>query len=164
LTYASWMLAVVASLGVFLPNNACALPGGLGMPAVMAASASLPLVNVDQKHGGLSYHRRTQHYLGYPGYPRYRHGYRYYNGWWYPPSAFRFGFNVVPPPDVAVRPPLDLAPAQSAPLAGPVVSAPPLSPNHYEWCDRRYRSYRASDNSFQPYKGPRRACRSPFAP
>jgi len=30
------------------------------------------------------------------------------------------------------------------------------------WCDNRYRSYRASDNSFQPYNGPRRQCRSPY--
>ncbi|HEV7434516.1 MAG TPA: BA14K family protein, partial [Pseudorhizobium sp.] len=25
-----------------------------------------------------------------------------------------------------------------------------------------YRSYRASDNTFQPYNGPRRSCRSPY--
>nr|WP_265518205.1 BA14K family protein [Nitratireductor luteus] len=30
------------------------------------------------------------------------------------------------------------------------------------WCRDRYRSYRASDNTFQPYKGPRRICRSPY--
>ena len=33
---------------------------------------------------------------------------------------------------------------------------------HYDYCNRRYRSYRASDNSFQPYHGPRKACRSPY--
>lgn len=33
---------------------------------------------------------------------------------------------------------------------------------HVRWCDNRYRSYRASDNSFQPYNGPRRQCRSPY--
>ena len=27
-----------------------------------------------------------------------------------------------------------------------------------EWCSARYRSYRASDNSFQPYRGPRKQC------
>ena len=35
---------------------------------------------------------------------------------------------------------------------------------HLRWCDRRYRSYRATDNTFQPYHGPRRACVSPYLP
>lgn len=33
---------------------------------------------------------------------------------------------------------------------------------HVSWCYDRYRSYRASDNTFQPYNGPRRSCRSPY--
>lgn len=33
---------------------------------------------------------------------------------------------------------------------------------HVRWCHNRYRSYRASDNTFQPYHGPRRSCRSPY--
>lgn len=32
---------------------------------------------------------------------------------------------------------------------------------HVRWCFARYRSYRAYDNTFQPYYGPRRACVSP---
>lgn len=34
--------------------------------------------------------------------------------------------------------------------------------SHVGWCLNRYRSYRASDNTFQPYEGARRACDSPF--
>lgn len=34
--------------------------------------------------------------------------------------------------------------------------------NHQDWCAARYRSYRASDNSFQPLNGARKACISPF--
>ena len=34
---------------------------------------------------------------------------------------------------------------------------------HVEWCSRRYRSYRAGDNSYQPYSGDRRPCHSPFS-
>lgn len=34
---------------------------------------------------------------------------------------------------------------------------------HVDWCYSRYRSYRAYDNSFQPYHGPRRACWSPYS-
>ena len=33
---------------------------------------------------------------------------------------------------------------------------------HVRWCYNRYRSYRAWDNTFQPYNGPRRQCRSPY--
>ena len=33
---------------------------------------------------------------------------------------------------------------------------------HVSWCQGRYRSYRAWDNSFQPYHGPRQQCRSPY--
>lgn len=39
-----------------------------------------------------------------------------------------------------------------------------LSAAHIEWCVYRYRSYRISDNSFQPYHGPRRQCISPYGP
>jgi hypothetical protein len=30
-----------------------------------------------------------------------------------------------------------------------------------DWCYSRYRSYRAYDNTFQPYYGPRRQCIGP---
>ncbi len=33
---------------------------------------------------------------------------------------------------------------------------------HVDWCYNRYRSYRAYDNTFQPYNGPRRECYSPY--
>lgn len=38
-----------------------------------------------------------------------------------------------------------------------------LSPQHVDWCYARYRSYRAADNSYQPYGGPRRMCVSPYS-
>jgi hypothetical protein len=34
---------------------------------------------------------------------------------------------------------------------------------HVAWCYDRYRSYRAWDNTYQPYHGPRRQCWSPFS-
>ena len=33
---------------------------------------------------------------------------------------------------------------------------------HVAWCYDRWRSYRAADNTYQPYNGPRRECRSPY--
>lgn len=34
--------------------------------------------------------------------------------------------------------------------------------NHVNWCSQRFRSFRVSDNSWQPNNGPRRQCISPF--
>lgn len=34
---------------------------------------------------------------------------------------------------------------------------------HVNWCLSRYRSYDVYSDTFQPYHGPRRACRSPYA-
>lgn len=48
-------------------------------------------------------------------------------------------------------------------LSGPSYSAPRRVGNaHIEWCYNRYRSYRASDDTFQPYNGPRKRCNSPY--
>jgi hypothetical protein len=33
---------------------------------------------------------------------------------------------------------------------------------HVAWCYDRWRSYREYDNTYQPFHGPRRECRSPF--
>lgn len=33
---------------------------------------------------------------------------------------------------------------------------------HTNYCFAKYRSYRAYDNTFQPYHGPRKQCRSPY--
>jgi hypothetical protein len=33
---------------------------------------------------------------------------------------------------------------------------------HVRWCYDRYRSYRAYDNTFQPLRGPRQRCYSPY--
>lgn len=38
-----------------------------------------------------------------------------------------------------------------------------VSNAHVNWCYNRYRSYRAWDNTYQPYNGPRRQCWSPYS-
>jgi len=45
----------------------------------------------------------------------------------------------------------------------PVYRAPRMSNAHVQWCYNRYKSYRSSDNTFQPYNGPRRQCYSPYS-
>ena len=88
-------------------------------------------------------------YNGHRGYHDYRPGYRRYNGFWFPPAAFIAGAIIggaiagqQPPPARVVR---------------------PSGNAHVEWCYNRYRSYRASDNTFQPYNGPRKQCYSPYS-
>ena len=46
--------------------------------------------------------------------------------------------------------------------AAPRYYAPRFTPAHHGWCSHRYRSYRASDGTYQPYHGPRKLCRSPY--
>lgn len=38
-----------------------------------------------------------------------------------------------------------------------------LSAEHVDWCYARYKTYRAKDNTYQPAKGPRKICVSPFS-
>lgn len=94
---------------------------------------------------------RYGYYNGHRGSREYRRGYRQYNGWWFPPAAFVAGAII------------------GGAIAGqPAVTAPPvyapvrLSAAHVNWCTSRWKSYRVSDNSYQPYDGPRQACVSPY--
>ncbi|MFT0859394.1 BA14K family protein [Ancylobacter sp. G4_0304] len=95
---------------------------------------------------GPAYYNRggRYYYNGHRGYNYYRPGYRQYNGWWFPAAAFATG----------------------AIIGGAIAnqSAPAYSGGggHVAWCQSQYRSYRVSDNTFQPYNGPRQQCVSPY--
>lgn len=82
------------------------------------------------------------YYNGHRGYRNYRKGYREYNGWWFPAGAFIAG----------------------ALITGAVTADRNVSSGsaHVDWCANRYRSYRAYDNTYQPYNGPRQQCVSPY--
>lgn len=83
------------------------------------------------------------HFQGYRGWRYKRPGYRrHHNGWWYPRAAFG--------PRVIIRKKRHHRAVRGLPR------------QHFIWCDRRYRSYRAWDDTFQPYRGPRRHCNSPY--
>lgn len=94
----------------------------------------------EYRHG---YYRRGgyNYYNGHRGYSYYRRGYREYNGYWFPLAAFTTGA-----------------------IIGGAIAQPPVryGGSHVEWCYNRYRSYRAYDNTYQPYGGPRRQCYSPY--
>ncbi|OCW57100.1 BA14K family protein [Hoeflea olei] len=95
---------------------------------------------------GFYRHNNRHYYNGHRGYRDRRPGYRRYNGYWFPPAAFALGAIVggaIQNNNSGVRPGY-------------------TNPQHVSWCYDRYRSYRAGDNTYQPYNGPRRQCRSPY--
>ncbi|MFD1746672.1 BA14K family protein [Rhizobium helianthi] len=87
------------------------------------------------------------YYNGYRGYRERRSGYRYHNGYWFPLAAFAAGAII--------------GGATAAPRA--VAPAGRYSARHYAWCQQRYKTYRASDNTFVANsRGERRYCNSPY--
>ncbi|WP_346894710.1 BA14K family protein [uncultured Roseibium sp.] len=99
---------------------------------------------------GFYRHNGRAYYNGHRGYRHQRRGYRRYNGWWFPLAAFTLGTIIGPGYNYPSYP------------SYPNYRPRGLSQAHYNWCHRKYRSYRAYDNTFQPYHGPRKACRSPY--
>lgn len=85
---------------------------------------------------------RSGWYRGHRGYRYYRRGYREHNGFWFPLAAFGAGAII------------GGAIANDRGYVG--------GGSHVNWCANRYRSYRAYDNTYQPYNGPRRQCVSPY--
>ncbi|KAB2699623.1 BA14K family protein [Brucella haematophila] len=53
-------------------------------------------------------------------------------------------------------------PLEVRPSTRPQVQRFGPSVNHMQWCSNRYRSYRSSDDTYQPLAGPRTSCNSPF--
>jgi BA14K-like protein len=89
------------------------------------------------------------HYNGHDRYRKPRPGYsRHSDGWWYPLAAFSAGALIG-----------SMTPPQPQPV---YVDPPYYSNEHIQWCFGQYRSYRMADNSFQPSRGPRRQCLSPY--
>jgi hypothetical protein len=89
---------------------------------------------------------------GYRGSRYRRPGYRRRSdGWWYPAAAFTAGALI--------------GAAASQPRTTVVHHhhGPSNNSRHVSWCMNRFRSYRVSDNTFQPNSGPRRQCVSPYS-
>lgn len=131
--------------------------GLLALAATVSQADALPLAPLPKPAAGAThttdvFFRRgfyvaggVYYYNGYRGFVSFRPGYRYYRGYWFPAGAFAAGLAA----GVAIAGPI---PAPGARLAAA----------HARWCYDRYASYRAWDNSYQPYAGPRRECRSPY--
>lgn len=158
-------LATAAYAAPIMPAN----PAG---PGERTASVDLPVEQVQSRgNRGGRYYRGGRSGGGYHHGGRARGGYHHRGNWnrhgWYGPryygprgyyggSGIYFGFGV--PAYRYYDPYYYNPPVYSA----PVYRARPVGNAHVTWCYERYRSYRAYDNTFQPYNGPRRQCRSPY--
>lgn len=91
------------------------------------------------------------YYNGYRGYRDRRAGHRYHSGYWFPHQAFVDRRHTGSIRDYDRRHDYRYNYRQDYGRA------------HVDWCYDRYRSYRASDNTFQPYSGSRRQCYSPYS-
>ncbi len=115
--------------------------GGL-MLAMQPALAGGPDEGVlrvyDRDYSGHRHHRHVRPLTG----PQLYYSYHYDHIPAYPVPIFK-----------SIHPPL---------VIGPAVRYRAVS-HHSAWCHARYRSYRAHDNSFQPYHGRRSQCWSPYS-
>ena len=122
--------------------------GAVVMPTVKAPQISDVEQVRNHRDRDRRYYRdrddRRGYYRGHRGSREYRRGYRRHNdGWWYPLAAFGAG----------------------AIIGGAINQGRPVQamPNrHVQWCADRYRTYRASDNTYVPRVGVRAQCRSPY--
>jgi hypothetical protein len=142
--------------------SALAVAATLMLPTTVTASAQDRTYGSSNLYAQVDYRRDGRRYgppRHYRGGREWRHGGRHHG------PRYRHGrrsgpsFNVIIGGGSYYRP----APRYIAPPARPVRPAYGVSRAHIDWCYSRYRSYRASDNSFQPYNGPRRACYSPYS-
>ncbi|MEO5759375.1 MAG: BA14K family protein [Mesorhizobium sp.] len=154
-------LSVSFAAAAAVPVNAAPIPLPMA-PAASPEMSGLQLVenrNGDLQGGNFQWRKRGgnsrdwnrgrnydrgAYWNGHRGYRDYRPGYRRHGDNWFPLAAF---------------------------AAGALVTGAIINNNqnrvyqgnsHVQWCYDQYRSYRASDNTFQPYNGPRQQCRSPY--
>jgi hypothetical protein len=135
--------ALVATTFVSMPVSAASLQ------TLELKSNTAQVITVQHRDYGRDDHRgferrgKDGYYNGQRGYSERRPGYRQYNGFWFPPAAFAIGAII----GGAIN-------NQARPVT--------LSRKHLAWCESHYRSYRASDNTFNPVRGPRQTCVSPY--
>ena len=122
--------------GAFSALAAGAFVAGMQQALAHGPEGGVRIEIYDSDHAG---HRHYRHVRPPTG-PQLYYSYHYDHIPAYPVPIFK-----------SIRPPLVVRPAVRA------VSSP-----HVAWCHARYRSYRAHDNSFQPYHGRRKQCWSPY--
>jgi hypothetical protein len=148
--------AGLAALGLLAGPSAPSFAGPMPQPKAVAPSADIMLVRDSsagdppgsdvrrwrRNHSDWRWRRHgDRHHWRHDSW-RYRHHYR--GG-----SGFYFGLGIAPAYRYYVEPRRYYRSGGSS--------------AHVRWCYDRYRSYRAWDNTYQPYNGPRRQCYSPYS-
>lgn len=155
----SGVLAATLSVSFAAADVLSANAASFYVPQAQSASSDVQTVearNGDtqwiRRHGDRRYVNRNRtfsrndgmYWNGHRGYREYRRGYRRHGDYWFPLAAFATG----------------------ALITGAIINSENnrvyRGDAHVQWCYDRYRSYRASDNTFQPYNGPRQQCYSPY--
>lgn len=101
------------------------------------------------KKRGFYNHRGIRYYNGHRGIRYARHGYRHYKGYWFPRKAFSVHVHIGPRHVVPRR------------HTRPQIIH--YNSQHVAWCHGRYKTYRASDNTYAYKVGKRTHCRSPYS-
>jgi hypothetical protein len=134
---AAVLASVIAFTGVIPAQAQVIRPA-----APIASNTDVTVVRHRSNH-----YEARRYWRGHRGYRERRAGHRYHNGYWYPLAAFAAG--AIIGGAIANQP-------RAVPRAGNI------NPQHYRWCQNRYRSYDSYSNTFQPYNGPRQQCLSPY--
>lgn len=128
-------IAAASAFAGFTPAQA------FQMPAAPGISFANPVTDVQYRDRRDWRRDRYGWHRGYRGYRDRRPGYRYHNGFWFPLAAFATGAII--------------GGAVAADRGG-------YGSRHVAWCESRYRTYRASDNTYVPRAGVRAQCVSPY--
>lgn len=145
---------IATATGLAVAPTANAMPAAK-LPAQAVPAAQSDVIKIGSRgrvSASITFRSGHAYYNGHRGYHRYRHGYRKHRGYYFHPRAFI----VVHPRPRHVYVPRYRKPH---PVRPRIVR---LSHAHVRWCDAKYRSYRHSDNTFQPYHGSRKQCVSPY--
>ena len=147
----SGLLAATLSVSFAAAAAMPAAAAGIFLPQAPSASSDVRAVDYKpwMKHRGVHRNRNFSQndgttWNGHRGYRDYHRGYRRHGDYWCPLAAFATGALI------------------SSAIINNNQNRVHRGDAHVEWCYDRYRSYRASDNTFQPNYGPRQQCNSPY--
>lgn len=154
-------VALLALAGMGLTPATQAAPLSIKAPLETAQFARGDVVHIGHKKHrrggvriGIHFSGGSVYFNGHRGYRHYKRGYKRHKGYYFPRRAFTIVIGPGGHRYVQRRHHNRHYKKRYRHVH--------LSRAHYRWCDARYRSYRYSDNSFQPYHGPRKPCVSPY--
>lgn len=148
--------ALLAIAGMGLTPAANAAPLSLSPPAAVTDAGRLDVTRVGSGRVsfGIRFNGGGVYFNGHRGYKYYKRGYKRHKGYYFPRRAFTVVIGPGGHRYVQRRHYNRHYKKRYRHVR--------LSRAHYRWCDARYRSYRYSDNTFQPYHGRRKQCVSPY--